>query len=146
MAIFQTKITHARLTLSPFSSEQMSDLGKIMIGVKLDRITQAINSQDSPAKPLVDRYAKRKIQRNRAPVRDWLWRGLTRGSAKVIIASEDRVVIGFINPEADRIVTAQRRREEMWSDSPNDKRALSEAIKQMLQAHRVVVLIRRRTA
>lgn len=143
MPIFQTKVTHVRFTLSPFSSEQMADIGRVMVGVKLSRIKQGVNSADAPAKPLVERYAKRKIAYNRDPIRNWTWRGLTLGSAKVIAANEDRVTIGFMNPQADQIVTVQRRREEQWADSPRDIEALHEAVRQTLTQHRVVAVVRR---
>lgn len=144
MAIFKTKITNVRLTLSPFSSEQMAGIGQVMVGVKIDRIKQGLNSKDAPAKPLVERYAKRKIMRNRAPIRDWNWRGLTLGSAKVIAANEDRVTIGFVNPQADQIVTKQRRVDEQWSDSPRDTEALHAVVRQTLAQHRVIAVVKRK--
>jgi hypothetical protein len=120
----------------------MMGIGQVMLDAKLDRIRQARDSNDGPAPPLVDRYARRKIRRGRAPIRDWTWRGLTLGSAKVKTASDDRVTIGFVNAQADGIVTIQRRRREMWSDAPSDKKAMDAAIRATLQQHRVIALVR----
>jgi hypothetical protein len=138
MPIFTTKLIHRELTLSPFSSQQMMDIGQIMVNAKSDRISRAVDSTDSPALALADRYAKRKLSRGRAPVRDWNWRGLTMRSLKVKSASEDHVTIGFVNAEADQIVTVQRRRCEMFSDSPRDTAALTAAVRASLQQVSVI--------
>lgn len=140
MAIFTSKIVHRELTLSPFSAEQMMTIGQVMVDTKIDRISRAIDSRDSPAVALTDRYAKRKVQRGRNPVRDWTWRGLTMGSFKVKSASEDSVTIGFVNSQADQIVTKQRRRCEMLSDSPKDTEALHAVVKATLQQSSVIRL------
>jgi hypothetical protein len=142
MAIFTTKITRSTFTLSPFTSEQMAEIGTVMLDTKKERISRGIGSNDQPAKPLVERYARRKIQRGRAPIRDWFWRGLTMGSLKVKQASENRVTIGPVNTQADQIMTAQRRMSEMWSDSDKDREALGAIVRYQLQ-HSSVSVIRR---
>lgn len=132
MPIFQTKITRATLTLSPFSSEQMAGIGQAVITKTSDRISQGLDVTDSPAPPLKESYAKRKILHNRAPLRDWNFSGITMKSLKVKNANENKVTIGFITEKADQIVTAQNRRSKQWGLSPSDEKALHEAVRQTL--------------
>jgi hypothetical protein len=119
--IFQARIRHVRLTFSPFSSEQFHQIGSVMLDTITSRIRSGVNAQDSPAKPLNPAYAKRKLRRNRSPIRDWSWRGFTLGSAKVKVASEDSVTIGFINAQANLIATVNNRIEKAWGESPRDR-------------------------
>ena len=139
---FVTRIVRSTFTLSPFTSEQMSEIGTVMLDAKKERISRGIDSRDQPAKPLVERYARRKILKGRAPIRDWFWRGLTMGSLKVKAASENKVTIGPVNVQADQIMTAQRRMVEMWSDSDKDREALAAIVRHQLQ-HSAVSVIRR---
>ncbi len=124
-ALFQTKITHHRFTLSPFSSEQMASMGERMITRITDRITSAVNVRDNSAKPLTDKYAKRKGKYGRGlgrvPIRNWTFRDVTLKALKVKSASENHVTIGFVNPKANQIVTALQRIEPMWGVSPKDR-------------------------
>ena len=142
MPIFTAKIRHLEFTFSPFTTSQMEQIGTLMLNAKKARISRAVNSQDLPAKPLVNRYAKEKIKRGRAPIRDWMWRGLTMGSFRVKRVDEEKVVIGFVNAESDKIVTMQRRKEEMLSDSPRDTAALHAVTKAIMQQSTNVRLVR----
>jgi hypothetical protein len=92
---------------------------------------------DSPAKPLVPKYAAEKLKRGRRDIRDWTWRGLTLGSAKVKIASEDRATIGFVNTQADQIATAQNRRCPQWGMSPKDTEAMYASMSSLLRGERM---------
>ena len=126
--LFTTKLSRLRLTLSPFTSEQQARIGESMIDAKLARWRSAIDSTDSPAKPLTQNYARRKSQRlGRSPIRDWYWSGRTQGSFKVKSANEEIVTIGFVDPVADQKVTINRRMCEMLSDSPSDTEVLHAA-------------------
>ena len=133
---FITKIVHAKLTLSPFSAEQMADIGNVVLNDIQDRIKQAKDVTDSPAKPLVERYARRKILRGRAPVRDLTWRGVTMASLKVKRASEDMVTLGPVNPQADQIITANNRRSKQWGMSPKNFATLRAVLVASLKARR----------
>lgn len=129
---FQTSFRRARLTLSPLSAEQMAIIGATMVTQISTRIKAGKDVNDAPAKPLVERYAKRKIQRNRAPIRDWFWRGLTLGSFKVKRASEDSVTIGFVNAQADMIAHANNLRVKQFGTSPADRAVLLQAVRTQL--------------
>ncbi len=140
--IFTTRIRHISLTLSPFTAQQMMEIGQVTLDYKLSRIRQGINSQDAPAKPLVDRYAMRKIKYGRglgrSPIRNWTFRDVTLKSAKVKTVSEEGFKLGFIDAKADQIITIQRRRSEQWSDSPKDKEVTQAITVRMLQEHSVI--------
>jgi hypothetical protein len=133
MPIWRTKITHSTFTLSPFTPEQMQQIGQAMLDQKLDRISRVINSQDQPAKPLVPHYARRKSIRGRAPVRDWLFSGALRSSLKVKSANNNQVVIGNTRADVDARMGALRAIEEMWSDSLSDLQVLHDTVTKLLQ-------------
>lgn len=146
MAIFQTRIRHVSLTWSPFSAETMSTIGTVWLDHKLSRIRQAIDSTDSPAKPLRPNYRIQKTTGRRVPpntsikykgkgIRDWTLRGWSLASAKVKAASEDRVTLGFIDAKANQIIKVQRRSSEMWSNSPSDIEAMSAVVRASLTQH-----------
>lgn len=141
---FQTRIRHVTLSWSPFSAETMSSIGQVWLDTKLARIRSAIDSTDAPAKPLVDRYARRKGLHGRGlgrvPIRNWTFRDVTLKAAKVKVASEDRVTIGLISTQANQIISAQRRLCEMWLPSPNEIAALHAVVRASLRTHTARIL------
>ncbi len=147
--VFTTRIRHIDLTLSPFTSQQMMEIGQVTLDYKLSRIRQGINSQDAPAKPLstvkgrnglsyVDRKGIYGRGIGRMPIRNWTFRDVTLKSAKVKSASEEGFKLGFVDPKADKVISAQRRMSEQWSDSPKDKEVLQAIIKREMQEHSVI--------
>ena len=140
--IWTAHISHARLTLSPFSSEQMAEIGSVMIDKIKDRIQQAIDVNDNQAKDLNPRYAKRKMAYGSAPVRDWTFTGRTLGSLKVKNANENQVRIGFINAQADMSVSIQNRRNRLWGTSPSDEKVLHREVDAQLMARRMIRMVK----
>lgn len=132
--IYQPKIRRARFKVGPFSPEQMEAIGNAMVDTISQRIRTGMNASDSPAKPLKPgRNGKRgypdyKLARGRAPIRDWVMRGLTMRSLKVKSANENRVVIGFVNPQADYIAHVNNKIERMFGVSGNDRKVLTEVV------------------
>ena len=112
---FVTKIRHATLTWSPFTAEQMRGFGEIFVDSAILRIRSATTAADTPAPPLVPKYAQRKLSRGRQPIRDWMFRGATLAALQVKSASEDRATCGFTTQQAVQIVAAQQRRDRRWS-------------------------------
>ena len=49
---FQTKITRARFVLGPFTSEDMENIGGVLLESVSTRIRKALNVNDTPAKAL----------------------------------------------------------------------------------------------
>lgn len=146
-AIFETKIRHARLTFSPFSSEQMADIGNVVLESIKDRILLARNADDAPAKPLAIKYADWKSSaKNKYPgksrLRDWSLRGKTLRSLKVKVASEDRATLGPTDPQSQMIVAVQNRRQRQWAVSPKNLEVLYAAVQRTLLQSRVVRLVR----
>ena len=112
-----------------------------MLDKHIDRISRGINSKDARAKPLVDRYARRKLLLGRAPIRDWRWSGLLIGSYKVKSASQDHVTVGFVNATADARATIQRRQEEMLVDSPSDLAVLQKVVRATFEQTNMIRVI-----
>jgi hypothetical protein len=157
MAIFQARITHARLSFSPFTSESMMTIGQITLDHIRQRIQSVQDVTDSRAKPLKESYAEQKRLGRRValggpqkytglPYRDWTLRGRTMQSLKVKVASENRVTIGPTSQETTMIILARNRKDNMWGLSPSDYEALYAVIRQTLLQVKSVRVIRERAA
>jgi hypothetical protein len=59
-------------------------------------------------------------------------------SLKVKSASENRVVIGFVDPNADRIAHVNNLREKQFGISPKDRVAMNRAVLAVLRQARAV--------
>jgi hypothetical protein len=129
---FVTKIRRASLTFSPFTAEQMRGFGEIFVESAILRIRSATTAADSPAPPLVPKYAQRKLTRNRQPIRDWMFRSATLAALQVKSASEDRATCGFTTQQAVQIVAAQQRRAIQWGASPKDMAKVYAAVREQL--------------
>jgi hypothetical protein len=109
-----------------------------------DRLHRGLNVRDEAAKPLKPgRNGKRgypdyKAARGLQPFRDWFWTGRTLRSLKVKQASENRVVIGFIDPNADLIAHVNNVRERAFGISDKDRRTLKAVVLGVLRQARVV--------
>ena len=132
---FQTKISRARFVLGPFTAEQMQSIGNVMLDTISSRIRRGMNCNDAPAKPLKPGrgghrgYPDYKSGRGLQPIRDWFWRGRTMRSLAVKSVSENRAVIGFTDPQADRIAHFNNRREKQFGVSPKDRSVLGQVVR-----------------
>jgi hypothetical protein len=141
---FQTKITRARFVLGPFTAEDMQTIGGVLVDSISTRIRKAFDVNDAPAKPLKPGrngrrgYPDYKAARGLQPFRDWFWTGRTMRSLKVKSAGENRVVIGFVDPNADRIAHVNNLRERQFGVSPRDRITLNSVVLAVLKQARVV--------
>ena len=141
---FQTKITRARWVLGPFTSEDMQTIGNVVLDSIASRIRKGLTVNDAEAKPLKPGrnghrgYPDYKAARGLQPFRDWFWTGRTMRSLKVKSASENRVVIGFVDPNADLIAHVNNLRERQFGVSPKDRLALNSIVLAVLRQARVV--------
>ena len=135
---YAPKITKARFVLGPFSAEQMSTIGNFMVDRIKRRIESGRNVSDAPSRALKPAYQKAKTRRGLNPVRDWTWRGRTLRSLAIKSANENRVVIGFVDPQADIIAHVNNLRERAFGASPEDRKSLREIVLATLRrAHAV---------
>lgn len=141
---FQAKITRARWVLGPFTSEDMLEIGNVVVDSIKDRLHKGLNIRDEAAKPLKPgRNGKRgypdyKAARGLQPFRDWFWTGRTIRALKVKQASENRCVIGFINPNADAVAHVNNIRDRAFGISPKDRLALNAIVRAVLKTARIV--------
>jgi hypothetical protein len=146
--MFQTRISRARLVYSPFSSEQMAELGSVVAQAIKDRIHHGVNVEDAAAKPLkpgrmvnghrLRGYPDYKIARGLQGIRDWTWTGRTMRALKVLSANENKVTIGFADPVADYRAHINNLREKAFGISPNDRKVLNAAVLALLRQVKVV--------
>jgi hypothetical protein len=145
---FQPKITRARFVLGPFTAEDMLGVGNVVRDSIAERIGKGLNVDDSPAKPLKPGknghrgYPDYKAARGLQPFRDWFWTGRMMRSLKVKQVSENRAVIGFVDPYADRIAHVNNMREKQFGVSLKDRRALNAAVLAAVRKTRVVRVAR----
>lgn len=140
------RITRCRFTLSPFSSEQMAEIGQVMANTIRTRIQSGTNAEDQPAKPLIPGrgrnlgkgYPERKKEKGLNDFRDWTWTGKTLKSLGVKSANENMVVIGFNNDRNDSVAHYNQLRERAFGVSPNDHKVLDAAVRATLRQERVV--------
>ena len=146
---FQAKITRARFVLGPFTSEDMETIGNVLVDKIKDRIGKGMNCNDAAARPLKPGkngkrgYPDYKAARGLQAIRDWLWTGRTMRSLKVKSASENRAVIGFIDPRGDQVAHANNLREKQFGISPSDRAALAKIVRALLKVSRSIVQFRR---
>jgi hypothetical protein len=148
MALFQTRISRARLVYSPFSAEQMAEIAEVVRQSIRDRIHRGETVEDKAAKPLkpgrtvnghhLRGYPDYKTARGLQPIRDWTWTGRTMRALKVLSANENKAVIGFSDPVADYRAHINNRREKAFGVSPKDRAVLNAAVLRTLQQVRVV--------
>jgi hypothetical protein len=146
MATFETKIVRARVTWSPFTAEEMAELGQGVLDHITARIQNVQNVDDGSAPALASKYATEK-QTGRfvplggprkytgKPVRDWTLRGRTLQSLKVKTANDDVATIGPISPEAYKIIASRNKIDRMWGLSPSDMEALYTRLRTVLLQH-----------
>ncbi len=134
--------------LGPFTAEDMLAIGNVVRDSIAARIGKGLNAEDAPAKPLKPgRNGKRgypdyKVARGLQPFRDWFWTGRTMRSLKAKAASENRVTIGFVDSNADRIAHVNNLREKQFGVSPKDRLALRAIVLAILRRARVVRVAR----
>jgi hypothetical protein len=145
---FQARITRARWVLGPFTAEDMETIGAVVRDSIAARIGKGLNVEDAPAKPLKPGrnghrgYPDYKAARGLQPFRDWFWTGRTMRSLKVKAASENRVSIGFVDPNADRVAHVNNLREKAFGISPKDRLALRAIVLAVLKRVRAVRVAR----
>ena len=144
------RITHARFTLSPFTSEQMERIGNATLDSVKARIARAETVDEQPAKPLspvkyIDKtkrkgqlalfesYATQKQRRGALPQRDLRLTGALMQSVQVVSASEDRCIIASNNIVKDAILHRNNQRSSMFGMSESDKLAMQKAVRVELE-------------
>lgn len=133
---FRPKITRARFVVSPFSAEQMVEIGQSCVDSIKARLERAENVYDLPAAPLKERkpgrgYKTYKARRTPPAIRNWRFTGRTLRGMRVLRANENRVVIGFSDPVAAMRAAINNRRERQFGLSPANWKDIIAAVKRI---------------
>ncbi len=131
---FKTQITRARFVVSPFTAEQMVEIGQLCVDSIKARLARAENVYDQPAAPLKERrpgrgYKSYKSRKAPPAVRNWKLTGRTLRAMRVLRAKENRAVIGFSDPVAAMRAAINNRRERQFGVSPANWRDILAAVK-----------------
>lgn len=145
---FRPKITRARFVVSPFTAQQMVEIGNACVDSIKARLERAENVYDQPAPPLSMRYREnwrahklvsfgadrgyRAYKARKAPpaIRNWKLTGRTLRGMRVLRANENRVVIGFSDPVAGMRAAINNRRERQFGVSPANWRDILRAVRE----------------
>lgn len=142
-----TKIIKQRFTLSPFTSEQMKELGDTVLASVKARIHKGLTVNETPAKALkptvhIDKngqlaslipYPVQKSRKGLQPIRDLYFTGALTNSLQVISASENRAVIASNNVVKDMILRKNQKRSVEFGMSEGDKRVMQTKVREMLE-------------
>lgn len=144
------KITKARFTLSPFSAEQMLEIGNALAKSIRTRIASGLNANDQPAKALrpgkqkrgkptiFDNYPDYKSQHGIAPIRNWTLSGRTLRALQVLSVNQNKGTIGFTDAKAARNAYYNNKIEKTFAISDRDRLALSQAVRDVFTKHKIV--------
>ena len=134
MARFQTVVRRARFAYSPFTAQEMQGFAQLLADTIRKRIQSGQNIYDQAATPLKPAQAGRrgypdyKAAHGLQPIRDWTWTGHTMRCLKVLTATENRAVIGFLDEAlpgrsqtASQLAFWNNQSERMWGVSPADR-------------------------
>lgn len=123
--MFRVNVSHLPI-LKPrgFDRQQMRQLGQYSIQLERERLTQALTVQDSPAKALDQKYARRKQRAGLAPVRNLIFTGNLLGSRSIIQSDGNMVQIGFSDARFYERAAVNEQIERMLGMSPANRRKL----------------------
>ncbi|HEY6272617.1 MAG TPA: hypothetical protein VIX19_11575 [Terriglobales bacterium] len=138
MAFFQVYTRNFKITISPFTTDQMISIAQSTLDHIKARIQATEDVTDSRVRPLKAKYAEEKRKGRHValsgttlyrglPVRNWTLRGRTLQSCKVKFASQESATIGPTSEEARRIIVGRNKYDNMWGMSPSDNQALTAA-------------------
>jgi hypothetical protein len=133
---FQTKISKARFVVSPFTAQQMVELGQVAVDSIKSRLERAENVYDQPAKPLSEGRrgtGYRRYKSGKAPpaIRNWKLTGRTLRGMNVLRANENRAVIGFSDPVAAMRAAINQKRERQFGLSPANWKDIFAAVRRI---------------
>lgn len=128
-----------------FTEQQMRTLAGDVQEQMRARILRGVNLSDAPAKPLSERYAKRKQRRGRAPIRDWTFTGDTMRNLKIMETSKKSTEVGFDwraavsggkgRPGPFQKALFQQNREPMFGLSPQNEQAVGRKVAEIFESN-----------
>jgi len=93
---------------------RMETLGDDLAESQRNRIRSGIRVDGNASSPLSPRYARSKARRFGNAKRNWNASGLTLSSLQRLRSGDNRVVIGFVTPEANKRAAINNAREKMF--------------------------------
>lgn len=115
--------------VSGLTAQQMQVFGNNFNNGMIQRIQSGVNVQDQPAKPLRPGYSKFKARKYPPAVRNMTLTGRTLRSSKVLIASANKVTIGFTDPVSERRAHFANAVDRQWGASPKDIQGFVQDVK-----------------
>jgi hypothetical protein len=123
------RTSRPRLQVPGFSPEQMRDIADFSRAAEVDRISQGLNVNDEPAKPLQSGYSLQKRKAGARPVRDLRLTGAMLESRRVIESGENTATVAF-DDEAQAAKAARNEAiEPMLGISPASAPAINEYVR-----------------
>ncbi len=120
-----------RIVVPGFSAEQMRLVGEAARAAEAERWSKGLNLRDSPAKPLQEKYRRRKSvsgRSGRSSLRDLNFSGAMSAARQVTTAVQNRVVLSFTSGPAQLKANVNQKREPQIGLSPMDVAATMRVI------------------
>jgi hypothetical protein len=129
-----TRFTGYDLPRLGFDRGDMQELGTAAVEANRQRIGQGLTVADTPARPLNPIYARTKVRRGLAAVRDWRFTGETMSRLDVLQAAGGSVTFGLDvtgNSKLQRLAAYNSRVEQMVGMSPRDEETVGARMQEM---------------
>ena len=132
-----------RLDLLSFKHRQMYELGNVGVAAVKQRVAAAIGPTDAPAKPLSRGYAIWKTRKGKGNRRNLWLTGEMLTNFTVRTVSENRARANVSSRKARIKAWANQKREAWMVFSPNNKAAVVDAARKMLNATKPRLILER---
>ncbi len=110
------------------SAESMQELGDAAELSVRRRISFAVDLGDGPAKPLDEKYKRRKTRAGRKPIRDWRFDGGMMKSVDKIQAAEEFYEFGPSGFEQIKMFRFREPGDHLWGLSGRDRDAIQDEL------------------
>jgi hypothetical protein len=92
-----------------------------------ERISNAIDVNDEPARPLAKKYGRLKSRRGLNPMRDWTLTGRTMAALQPMFR-DGQIIVGFNDPRAAQIAAINNFQDRMFGVSRGDRARVVERL------------------
>jgi hypothetical protein len=129
---FEIQVKRARVTISQMSTADMWEIGNAFTEQMKRRILNAKTIEDIDAKPLTDKYKKRKVKKTPFLVRNLRYSGDMLQHMRVVRVDQNTAHI-FFSPGGGKFDPVRRmifnqRRSMQWGVSPSDAEYLRQYV------------------
>jgi phage gpG-like protein len=128
--------SRARFAVTAFPADRMRSIGDALVSSIQARLARGLTTEDAPAPPLREKYARYKQRKGGQPIRDWKRTGRTLRALGVTSATNNKAVVGFSDPVAAMRAAMQNRRIRQFGVSANDSANIAPLFKNFIEVRK----------